>query len=66
VIKRDIASLNGQIASLQQQMKNDTQSSSSSKQALEHSSNVVVLLQSRLANTSMTFKNVLEVRTEVS
>ncbi|KAI8055222.1 snare protein SED5/Syntaxin 5 [Syncephalis plumigaleata] len=64
VIKRDIASLNGQIASLQQQMKNDAQSSSGDKQALEHSSNVVVSLQSRLANTSMTFKDVLEVRTE--
>lgn len=37
-----------------------------SKQATEHSSNVVVSLQSKLANTSMSFKDVLEIRTEVS
>lgn len=37
----------------------------SSKQAAEHSSNVVVALQSKLANTSMSFKDVLEIRTEV-
>lgn len=36
-----------------------------SKQATEHSSNVVVSLQSKLANTSMSFKDVLEIRTEV-
>ncbi|KAI9595642.1 t-SNARE [Syncephalis fuscata] len=64
IIKRDIAGLNGQIASLQQQMRNDASSSTNSKQAFEHSSNVVVSLQSRLATASMAFKDVLEVRTE--
>lgn len=36
-----------------------------SKQANEHTSNVVVSLQSKLADTSMNFKDVLEIRTEV-
>jgi syntaxin 5 len=36
-----------------------------SKQQTEHTSNVVVALQSKLADTSMTFKDVLEIRTEV-
>lgn len=36
-----------------------------SKQATEHTSNVVVALQSKLADTSMSFKDVLEIRTEV-
>lgn len=31
----------------------------------EHNNNVVMLLQSKLASTSMTFKDVLEVRTQV-
>jgi len=31
----------------------------------EHNHNVVMLLQSKLANTSMTFKDVLEIRTQV-
>lgn len=35
-----------------------------SKQASEHTSNVVVALQSKLADTSMCFKDVLEIRTE--
>jgi len=45
-----------------------TQSGSKSaeeKQIEEHSHNVVVLLQNKLADTSMTFKDVLEVRTQV-
>lgn len=37
-----------------------------SKQANEHTSNVVVSLQSKLADTSMNFKDVLEIRTEVN
>jgi syntaxin 5 len=39
--------------------------SAEGKQIEEHSHNVVVLLQNRLADTSMTFKDVLEVRTQV-
>ncbi|RKP07003.1 syntaxin-5-like protein [Thamnocephalis sphaerospora] len=62
MIKRDIAGLNGQIAGLQQLRAGAD--GAGSKQAVEHSSNIVVMLQSRLANTSMAFKDVLEVRTE--
>lgn len=31
----------------------------------EHNNNVVMMLQSKLATTSMTFKDVLELRTQV-
>ncbi|KAG6892372.1 hypothetical protein C0992_000690, partial [Termitomyces sp. T32_za158] len=36
------------------------------KQIDEHHGNIVMMLQGKLANTSMTFKDVLEVRTQVS
>ncbi|KAG0188317.1 cis-Golgi t-SNARE syntaxin [Apophysomyces sp. BC1034] len=62
IIKQDIAKLNKQIAMLQEYTKGQKQSS---KQASEHTSNVVVALQSKLADTSMSFKDVLEIRTEV-
>lgn len=62
IIKQDIAKLNKQIAMLQEYTKHQKQVS---KQATEHTSNVVVALQSKLADTSMTFKDVLEIRTEV-
>jgi len=61
IIKQDIAKLNKQIAMLQSYTKDHKLGS---KQATEHSSNVVVSLQSKLANTSMSFKDVLEIRTE--
>jgi syntaxin 5 len=68
IIKQDIAHINKQIASLQTYVKqrNGTSTSSvESKQIEEHTNNVVMLLQSKLANTSVTFKDVLEVRTQV-
>ncbi|KAI7902343.1 t-SNARE [Cokeromyces recurvatus] len=61
IIKQDIAKLNKQIAMLQDYTKHQKQNS---KQATEHTSNVVVALQSKLADTSMSFKDVLEIRTE--
>ena len=65
IIKQDIAKLNKQIAHLQNHVKEHTsKTASNSKQALEHSSNVVVMLQSRLAAQTSTFKDVLELRTE--
>ncbi|KAI0003784.1 t-SNARE [Russula compacta] len=68
VIKQDIATINKQIATLQADVKQrKAQSSSKSaeeKQIEEHSHNVVVLLQNKLAEMSMTFKDVLEVRTQ--
>ncbi|KAJ7675377.1 t-SNARE [Mycena rosella] len=67
IIKQDIASINKQIAALQSYVKQrNTQASKSAegKQLDEHNNNVVMLLQSKLANTSITFKDVLEVRTQ--
>ena len=62
MIKQDIAKLNKQIAILQQYVRDHKKNN---KQADEHSSNVVVMLQSKLASTSMSFKDVLEIRTQV-
>jgi len=61
IIKQDIAKLNKQIALLQQYVRDHKKNN---KQADEHSSNVVVMLQSKLASTSMSFKDVLEIRTQ--
>jgi syntaxin 5 len=69
VIKQDIASINKQIAALQTFIKQRNAQGSKSpegKQIDEHNHNVVMLLQSKLATTSMTFKDVLEVRTQVN
>lgn len=67
IIKQDIANINRQIAALQSYVKQrNVQASKSSegKQIEEHNHNVVMMLQSKLANTSMSFKDVLEVRTQ--
>ena len=69
IIKQDIAGINKQIAQLQAYVKERKAQSSKSlegKQLEEHNHNVVMLLQSKLADTSMTFKDVLEIRTQVS
>jgi syntaxin 5 len=69
IIKQDIANINKQIAALQSYSKQRNQQASSKtvegKQIEDHNHNVVMLLQSKLATTSMTFKDVLEVRTQV-
>ncbi|KAG0009032.1 cis-Golgi t-SNARE syntaxin, partial [Entomortierella chlamydospora] len=65
IIKQDIAKVNKHIGQLQLQVKEQSaKASSSSKQAMEHNSHVVVMLQSRLAAQTSTFKDVLELRTE--
>jgi syntaxin 5 len=66
IIKQDIAHINKQIAALQAYVKqqNSRTKTIESKQIDEHNHNVVMLLQSKLANTSMTFKDVLEIRTQ--
>lgn len=78
IIRQDISSLNTSIAQLQSFVKNSKSSSSSSGggggkgkgkeggQVEEHNSNVVMMLQSRLASMGMGFKDVLELRTQVS
>ena len=70
VIKHDIAELNNDIGNLQafvKQRRNQSRAGKGKKgsELQEHSDNVVVLLQSKLANTSMGFKEVLEIRTQV-
>lgn len=70
VIKHDIAELNNDIGNLQtfvKQRRNNSRVGKGKKgsEANEHNDNVVVLLQSKLANTSMGFKEVLEIRTQV-
>lgn len=66
IIKQDIASINKQIASLQSYVKQHHSASTApeAKMLDEHSNNIVMMLQSRLANASMTFKDVLELRTQ--
>lgn len=63
IIKQDIAHINKSIAALQAYVKS-TKAAGGLKQIEEHNSNVVMLLQSKLAATSMSFKDVLEVRTQ--
>jgi len=68
IIKQDIAGINKQIAALQTHVKQQNAQKSTrtpeGKQVDEHNNNVVMLLQSKLVSTSMTFKDVLEVRTQ--
>lgn len=71
IIRQDIASLNTQIASLQSYVRSQKPPSASASgsggkgQVEEHNSNVVMMLQSRLADMGMGFKDVLELRTQV-
>ena len=69
VIKQDLASLNQQISSLQTLQKSGRPSGGASggggtEQEGEHNKNVVVLLQGKLADVGVNFKEVLEVRTK--
>ncbi|KAG0198298.1 hypothetical protein BGX28_008263, partial [Mortierella sp. GBA30] len=64
-IKQDLSRLNGQTMALQQHVRaNAAKANRSTRQMDEHSANLVIILQSRLANTSMGFKEALEIRTE--
>ena len=68
IIKQDIAQLNKQIAQLQAFTKANAAAATRGapgKQVEEHHNNVVMLLQSKLVTTSMSFKDVLEIRTQV-
>jgi len=66
IIKQDIANLNKQLSDLQSYVKQQkaVTKSGPSKQVDEHNSNVVTLLQTKLASTSISFKEVLEIRTQ--
>ncbi|OLL23160.1 Integral membrane protein sed5 [Neolecta irregularis DAH-3] len=61
IIKQDIAHLNLSISELG---KNSKLLKGKRKQTAEHHENVIVLLQSKLANTSIGFKDILEIRTK--
>ncbi|KAJ1904246.1 Integral membrane protein SED5 [Coemansia sp. IMI 209127] len=64
-VKQRIAVINGKILSLQTlQRRQNGHSGKAGQQAAEHHSNIVVSLQSQLANTSTVFKDVLELRSE--
>ncbi|RKP12503.1 syntaxin 5 [Piptocephalis cylindrospora] len=67
VIKQDIARINRSIADLQNLTRSGPNASGLGNhgQSREHANNVVLSLQSKLADTSMGFKDVLETRTKV-
>lgn len=62
VIKQDLSAINSEISSLQSFVRTNT--GSKKDEASEHSKNVVVMLQGKLADVSTGFKEVLEVRTK--
>ncbi|KAI9822970.1 MAG: cis-Golgi t-SNARE syntaxin [Phylliscum demangeonii] len=67
VIKQDLSSLNSQISALQglsKSARTRALRNASADQEGEHTKNVVVLLQGKLADVSVNFKDVLEVRTK--
>ncbi|KAJ2845045.1 Integral membrane protein SED5, partial [Coemansia brasiliensis] len=63
-VKQRIAAINGKIMTLQQLQRRQNGAAHGAQQTTEHHSNVVLSLQSQLANTSTTFKDVLELRSE--
>lgn len=65
IIKQDIAALNQQIAQLQAFTQSNLNSGAGGKQVSEHNKNVVTMLQTKLADTTIGFKDVLEIRTQV-
>lgn len=63
IIKGDLNALNQQIAQMQEVSKQQRRTQSG-PHLMSHSSNMVLALQSKLANMSTDFKQILEVRTE--
>lgn len=66
VIKQDLSSINSQIGSLQALVRSQHPNTSKlgEGQEGEHAKNVVVMLQGKLADVSVGFKEILEVRTK--
>ncbi|KWU45857.1 t-SNARE, partial [Rhodotorula sp. JG-1b] len=64
IIKQDIAALNSQIAQLQAFTQSNLNAGAGGKQVSEHNKNVVTMLQTKLADTTIGFKDVLEIRTQ--
>ncbi|EPY49265.1 SNARE Sed5 [Schizosaccharomyces cryophilus OY26] len=64
-IKQSLSSLNSDIASLQQIVRQSSKGTRNKPaQINQHNENIVVSLQNSLADTSMNFKDILEVRTQ--
>ncbi|KAF9382356.1 cis-Golgi t-SNARE syntaxin [Podila verticillata] len=64
-IKQDLSRLNAQTGALQKHVRaTAAKATRATRQMDEHSANVVIILQSKLANTSMGFKEALELRSE--
>lgn len=64
IIKQDIARVNGQIQGMERYLR-DHGAEMGNRQTQEHSSSIVVSLQSKLATASSSFKDVLELRSQV-
>ncbi|ETI27598.1 hypothetical protein G647_00047 [Cladophialophora carrionii CBS 160.54] len=67
VIKQDLAGLNSQISALQQLTQSQHPTASqprSADQEGQHNKNVVMMLQSKVTDVAVNFKDVLEVRTK--
>lgn len=68
IIKHDIAAINKQLSDLQafnKQQKLGGGKGKGEEKADEHRGNVVTLLQTKLANATTSFQDILEVRTQV-
>lgn len=63
VIKQDLSALNSQISSLQSLSQSQHPKGDADQEGV-HNKNVIVLLQGRLADVGVNFKDVLEVRTK--
>ena len=64
VIKEEIARINAQIKGMEQYLR-EQGSSMGNQQTREHSSSIVVSLQAKLATASSSFKDILELRSQV-
>lgn len=64
IIKADLSAINTSISQLQSFVKQQSGGGGAGGAQVEHSKNVVVMLQGKLADVSVGFKEVLEVRTK--
>ncbi|CCJ28507.1 unnamed protein product [Pneumocystis jirovecii] len=65
IIKQNIEDLNSEISNLHEYLnKQKSRNNKNKSKEHQHSENVITLLKNKLANTSITFKNILEIRTK--
>lgn len=65
-IKQSIANINLRLSNLKQLSSAQKNSTKGKKQSEQHKTNIVTNLQSKLATASLSFKDVLEIRTQVT